>query len=196
MDKATLVTKDQQIRDRVAQALSQAKIPVTVVECDYVSETEEWQLVKVVIGTPLYDSEDPREVYSRVIKALQQAGLYEEVPMLRVSVLSPEDRVVKALAQEVKNRTEGNIHILAHDPKRPNHEKEYSVIYAPFAGPGGFIPARHITGLGELRKFLEESLHIKKTAVEEALLELARKGDTSIFNVQLTSRERKRLGLA
>ena len=196
MDKATLVTKDQQIRDRVVQALSQAKIPVTLVECDYVSEIEEWQLVKVVIGTPLHDSKGPREVYSRVIEALQQAGLYEEVPMLRVSVLSPSDRVVKALEQEVKNQTEGNIHILAHDRKRPNHEKEYSVIFAPFAGPGGAVPAKHITGLVALRKFLEESLHIRKTSVEEALLELARKGDTSIFNVQLTSREKKRLGLA
>ena len=196
MDKATLVTKDQEILNRVQQALHQAKIPATLVEWDYISEIEEWQLVRVVIGTPLYDSKGPVEAYSRVIKALQQAGFYEKVPMLRVSVLSPEDSVVKALAQEVKNRTEGSIHILAHEPKKLNHEKDYSVIFAPFAGTGGAIPAKHITGLAELRKFLEERLRIRKTLVEDALVELAREGDASILNVQLTSKERKQLGLA
>jgi len=192
MDKATLVTRDHQILGRVLEALSRAKIPVTLVDWNYDAEIEEWQLV---IGTSLYDSKGPLKTYSRIIEALQQAGIYEEVPMLRVSVLSPDARVVKALAQEVKDQTEGNIHILAHHGK-PSHEKDYSVIFAPFAGTGGAIPAKHITGLAELRKFLEERLHIRKTSVEEALLELARKGDTSIFNVQLTKRERKRLGLA
>ena len=193
MDKATLVTKDRLILDRVVQALSQAKIPVTLVDWNYVSEIEEWQLV---IGTPLYDSKGPLEAVSRVIEALQQAGIYKEVPLLRLSVLSPDDSVAKALKEEVKDRTEGNIHILAHDPKRPNHEKMYSVIFAPFVGPGGAVPAKHIAGLVELRKFLEERLHIRKTSVDEALLELARKGDASIFNVQLTNREAKNRGLA
>ena len=196
MDKAALVTGDEEILDRVVQALSQAKIPVTLVEWDYVSEKEEGQLAKLVIGTPLHDSKGPHEAYSRVIEALERAGFYADVPMLRVSVLSPEASVVKALEQEVKSRTEGNIHILSHGPKGPNYEKEFSVIFAPFAGPGGAVPAKRITSLVELRKFLEERLHIQKTSVEEALHELARKGHTSLFNVQLTNRQRKKLGLA
>jgi len=196
MDKATLVAKDPQILVLVVQALSQAKIPVTLIEWDYVSEIEEWQSVRLIIGTPWHDSKGPREAYSRVIEGFERAGIYEEVPMLRVSVLSPEDSIVKALAHEVKNRTEGSIHILAHDSNRPNHEKTYSVIFAPFTGRGGAVPAKQFTGLVKLRKFLEERLHIRKPWVEESLLELARKGDTSIFNVRLTSRERKRFGLA
>ena len=196
MDKTTLVREDHEILDRVVQALSRANIPVTLVEWDYVSETEEGQLAKLVIGTPLHDSKGPHEAYSRVIEALERAGFYEKVPMLRVSVLSPEASVVRALAQEVKNRTEGNIHILAYDPNQPDDKKEYSVIFAPFAGSGGAVPAKHLTGTPELRKFLEEHLHIRRSPVEEALLELGRKGHASIFNVQLTARERKRLGLA
>jgi hypothetical protein len=59
------------------------------------------------------------------------------------------------------------------------------------------VPAKRITGLGDLRRFLEERLHIGKTAVvEEALPELERKGSTSIFNVQLTNKTAKRFGLA
>ena len=193
MDKTALVTQDQETLNRILQALSRAKIPVSLVDWNYDSEIEEWQLV---IATPLYDSRGPREAVSRVIKSLEDAGIYQEVPIRRVSVLSPADSLVKTLKEEVKDLTEGNIHILAHDADRPNHAKEYSVIFAPFAGRGGFVPAKHITELAELRKFLEESLHIRRTLVEDVLLELARKGDTSIFNVQLTSKERKRLGLA
>ena len=58
------------------------------------------------------------------------------------------------------------------------------------------MPAKRITGLGELRKFLEERLHIRKTSVDDALAELARKETVSVFNVQLTNREARRLGLA
>ncbi|MBI4444053.1 MAG: hypothetical protein HY649_11860 [Acidobacteria bacterium] len=192
MDKATLVRSDLEIEGRVQEALSQAKIPVSLVALNYVSEIEEWQLV---IATPLYDSKGPHEAVSRIIRALQDAGIYQKVPMLRVSVLSPDDSVVKALEQEIKVRTEGSIHIVAHR-NEPNHEKVYAVIFSPYTGPGGAVPARRITGLAELRKFLVERLHIYKTSVDDALPELARKGSTSILNVQLTNREAKRLGLA
>src|SRR5438552_14939419 len=86
--------------------------------------------------------------------------------------------------------------LLGYDQNKPNHKKISSVIFAPFTEPGGAVPAQHFTGLGELRKFLEELLHIRKTSVGEALAELVRKGTTSIFNVQLTNREAKKLKLA
>ena len=193
MDKATLVKSDLEIEGRVLEALSRANIPVTLCDWNYVPEIEEWQLV---VATPLHDSKGPLEAYSRVIEALQSAGIYEDVPIRRVSVLSPNDNLVKTLEQDIKVRTEGAIHIIGHDHSKPKHEKVYSVIFAPFTGPGGAVPARHITGRGELSKFLEERLHIRKTSVEEALSELESKGSTSIFNVQLTNREAKRLGLA
>ena len=193
MDKATLVKSDLEIEGRVLEALSRANIPVTLCDWNYVPEIEEWQLV---VATPLHDSKGPLEAYSRVIGALQSAGIYEDVPIRRVSVLSPNDNLVKTLEQDIKVRKEGAIHIFGHDHSKPNHEKVYSVIFAPFTGSGGAVPARHITGRGDLSKFLEERLHIRKTSVEEALSELESKGSTSIFNVQLTNREAKRLGLA
>lgn len=192
MDKATLVTKDHQILGLVQEALSRAKIPVTLVDWNYVSEIEEWHLV---IATPLYDSKGPLAAVSRVIEALQRAGIYQEVPLLRLSVLSPNDAVVKALQRELKVRTEGTIAIVDMERDKLNHNKLYSVIFAPYTGPGGPVPARHLTGTEELRKFLEERLHIRKTAVEEALPELVRKGRVFIPNVQLTIKEAKRLGL-
>ena len=192
MDKATLVRSDLEIEGRILEALSRGKIPVTLVDWNYVSEIEEWQLV---IATPLYDSKGAHEAVSRVIKALQQAGIYEDVPIRRVSVLSPNDTLVKTLEQEVKVLTEGSIHIVGLDQNKPNHENVYVVIFSPYTGPGGAVPARHIKGLVELRRFLEVSLHIWTTSVDEALHKLARKGNASIPNVQLSKREAKRLGL-
>jgi len=194
MDKATLVRKDHQILGLVQEALSRAKIPVSLVHWYYDSEIKEQQLV---IGTPLHDSKGPREAASRVIEALENAGIYEEVPKFQVSVISPEDSVTPALEQEVKNRSEGNITVVEMTPAKPSAEKVYSVIFSPYAARGfNVIPARHITGLEELRRFLEERLHIRKTSVDEALTELARERRSFISNVQLTNREAKKLGLA
>ena len=194
MDKATLVRSDLEIEGRILEALSRGKIPVTLVDWNYVSEIEEWQLI---IATPWYDTKGPLEAVSRVIKSLQQADIYEDVPMRRVSVLSPNDTLVKTLEQEVKVLTEGSIHIVGLDHNKPNHEKVYAVIFSPYTGPDDkAVRAKHVTGLVELRRFLEVSLHIWTTSVDEALHKLARKGNTSIPNVQLSKRAAKRLGLA
>ncbi len=193
MDKATLVRSDLEIEGLILEALSRAKIPVTLVDWNYAPEVDEWQLV---VATPWYESKGPREANARIIKALQDAGIYEEVPMRRVYVLSPDDNLVRTLEEEVKVCKEGAIHIISHDDNKRNREKVYSVFFSPFTGPGGAVPAKRITGLGELRKFLEERLHIRKTSVDDALAELARKETVSVFNVQLTNREARRLGLA
>lgn len=193
MDKATLVRTDLEIEARILEALSRVEIPVTLVDWTYAPEVDEWQLI---IATPWYESKGPLDAYSQVIKALQDAGIYEAVPIRRVFVLSPDDDLVKALDKEVRTRTEGAVHIISHDRTKSTQERTYSVIFAPFTGPGGPVPARRLTSLDELRKFLEERLHIAKTSVDEALAELARKDTTSVFNVQLTNREAKRLGLA
>jgi hypothetical protein len=183
-----MVMNDLQIEGRVLAALSLAKIPITLCELNYVSGLSEWQLV---IATPLYDSKGPHEANSRVVKALQDAGFYEDVPIRRLFVKSPEDPFVKALEQETKLKREGTIHILG-DKKRGS----FAVIFAPFVGPGGAVPARHFSGKEKLRDFLENGLYLSRSSVDEVLSELERKGDASIFNVQLTRREVKKLGLA
>ena len=190
MDKATLVRTDLEIEGRVLVALSLAKIPVTLSHLNYVAQLDEWQLI---IATPWYDSKGPRETYSRVFKALQDAGIFEGIPTRRLFLKSPADPLVKALERDVKHKTEGSIHVLAD--RKPVHERRYTVIFAPYTGSGGAVPARRFVGSDKLRSFLEDDLYISRSSIDEALSELGRKGSASIFNVQLTRKELKRLAL-
>jgi hypothetical protein len=191
MDKATLVRSDLDIGARVMAALSKAKIPVTVYDWSYVPRLDEW---KLIIGTPWYDSKGPREAYTRVFAALQGAGIYQDVPLLRISLRSPQDPLVKALEREVKTETEGVIHIVNYSS--PGRGERYSVSFSPFAGSGGAVPSKIVSGIDELREFLEERLRIGRSSVEEALRELQYKNNASIFHVRLTNRQAKTLGLA
>ena len=190
MDKATLVRSDLETRGQIQSALSLAHIPVTLVEVDYIPQLDEWQ---IFVATPLYDSKGPAEANTRVIRALQSLGIYKNVPIRRVFVKSPSDPSIKALEAEVKVRTEGAIHILAI---HPDHGEQYSVIFAPFSGPGGAVPSRRFNSRDQLRRFLEGEIGISRSSVDEALNEIRQKASTSIFHVQLTRREAKRLGLA
>lgn len=165
----TLVKHDREVEGRVLEALSRARVPVKSVVWDYVQDIEEWQLF---VATPLYDSKGPLEALSRIIGALKSAGVYEDVNIRRVAVLSPNDNLAKTQEQKIMAGTEGAIHIVS-DQDKPDHEKVYSVIFAPFTGKGGFVPARHISGQGELRKFLADRLHIRKPLVDEAFVRAA-----------------------
>ncbi len=190
MDKTTLVRSDLETRGRIQNALSVAQIPVSLVEVDYIPQLGEWQ---IFVGTPLYDTKGPAEANARVIKALQTLGIYKDVPIRRVFVKSPSDPSIRALEAEVKGQTEGAIHILAI---QGNHAEPYSVIFAPFSGPGGTVPSRRFDSPDQLRAFLEDAVGIPPSSVEEALAEIGHKGSASILHVQLTRREAKRLGLA
>ena len=188
MDKASLVRSDREIEGLILQALSKAKVPITLCVWHYAEERAEWQLV---IATPWYDSKGPRTASFSVFKALEAAGVYKAVPLRRVSVRSPKDSTVKALEQEIKDLDEGAIHIVEISPKRL-----YSVIFSPYRGQGGAVPAKQMHGLDELRAFLEKNLHIARSSVDQSLADLSRKGNTSISSVQLTNRQAKRLRLA
>jgi hypothetical protein len=190
VDKTALVAKNElDLEGRILEALRRAKIPVTLFDSNFVPQLDQWQLV---VATPWYDSKGPRQTYARIIDALSQAGIYQDVPMRRLFVKSPEDPFVKALERELKFPREGSIHITAYKTQ----PRGYSVIFAPYTGPGGAVPSKHITSDDDLRDFLEKHLGIRTTVVTDALSELRRKGSTSIPNTQLTARKAKRLGLA
>jgi len=191
VDKATLVRSDLDIGGQVLIAIGRAKIPVTLCDWNYDPELSEWQLI---IATPWYDKRGPREANTRILSALQAAGIYSQVPLLRLFVRSPQDPIVKSLEREIKAQTEGTIHVVASMP--PDHSVQYSLIFAPFTGPGGAMPVKNVRGTERLREFLEESLYVARSDVEEALRELNRKGSASIFHVRLTRKEAKDLGLA
>jgi hypothetical protein len=191
VDKATLVRSDLEIEGRVLAALSLARIPVTLCDLNYVPQLDEWQ---VVIATPWHDTKGPRETYARVIKALQEAAIYDQVPIRRIFLKSPDDPLVKSLEREIMAKSEGAVHILAEN-RNANTERRYSVIFAPFAGPGGAVPSRRFVGEDSLRGFLENDLYISRSSIDEAISELHRKGSTSLFNVQLTRKELRKLRL-
>ncbi len=188
MAKETLVKSEVEIWGLTENALSRARIPVTLFDWNYVPQLDQWQLT---IATPWYDSRGPREANAKVISALQAEGIYSDVPMLKLFVRSPQDPVVKALERELRLKTEGAIHIV-----EDSSAARYRVVFSPFIGPGGAIPAKIIFGREELREFLEERLHIHKSQVDDALTDLNRKHSASVLPVHLTKREAKTLGLA
>lgn len=190
MDKATLVRSDLEIEGRILAALSEAKIPVTFCDLNYVEPLQEWQLV---IATPWYDSRGPRVSYDRVFQALQDAGVYEEAPIRRIFLKSPNDPLVKTLEREIEHRSEGTIH-LVHSRRAQGND--YMVTFSPYVGRGGAVPARRFRGIDDLRAFLEDDLYISRSSIDEALREMERKNSASIVNVQLTRKELKKLALA
>jgi hypothetical protein len=185
MDQASLVKTDRDVGAQVMEALSQKRIPVTLCEWNYVPQLEEWQLV---IATPWYDEKGPRTTYRALVDALQTIGVYERVPMRRVFIRSPDDPLVKTLQQEAKEQHQGFVHILQHG-------SEYSIIFAPIHGPGGFVAARRFSSPDDLKHFLTDDLHLGQSSIDEALDETRRSGAGSIYPVMMTARQAKKLGL-
>ena len=190
MDKETLVTSDIEIEGAVVAALSRAQIPVTAVDWNWVPQLDEWQLIVV---TSLHDTKGPHQTYTRIIAALSEAGVYQNVPIRRLFVKSPEDPIAKKLIQELKITGEGSIHIIRvvmHDGRQ-----QYSVVFAPYSGTGGAIPSVRLTDDKKLRDFLGKRIGVASYLIDQAFTQLATKGSASIFNVRLSLRRAKILKL-
>jgi hypothetical protein len=211
---AALVDKSNiDLGRRVIAALSRAGIPVAVGLWAFTSEAEEWRLT---IATPLVDELGPLAAYGKVRKALQKAAVEDEFPLRRIFLRSPKDRVLRSLQREsralgnlghedyrmVNASIEGSfvedaylytgfLDILRESPPGTSPEK-YLVIYTP--GTGGSAPLVRVRALDRLRELLERKKG--REATDNALRELAEKGDAVIPNVQIRPAELKRLGLA
>ncbi len=172
------------------EALSRSSMPVSFFDWYYVPQLDEWQLV---IATPWYDRKGPRDTWSALVDALQKADVYKQVPTRRVFLKSPDDPLVKALEQEARQEKQGFVHLLREGSATRAHE--YSVIFAPITGGGGPVPAKHLATEKDLASFLTDRLGLRKSAVEDALIEARRKGTSSIFPVHLSVRELKKAGL-
>ena len=192
MDKEALVGRlDREAEGLVLAALSHASIPISLVEWNYVPQLGESQLI---IATSLFDSRGPHEANSRVLTALSQAGIYQDMPIRRIFVKSPNDPTVKALERELRSRTDGSIHVLHF--VTVNNVPEYSVVFSPYAGGGGAVPSRTLVGTEDLRDFLDNDLDIPPATTNEAIEQLRKTKKAFIPNVQLTARKAKRLRLA
>ena len=214
MATATLVNSDIEIGRRIVGARSRASIPVSVYLWAFIPQLEEWQFV---IATPLVDTKGPLAAYGEVNKALQREGVFEDVPLRRIFLRSPHDRVLRSLERESRTVPQeafrvvnepiagsfvedaylytGSVHIVQLENSRGIVPNRYFVIYAPYSGPGGAVPSVKLDGTEGVREFLTSRLHIDELVVDAALKELPTKGSTSIPNVQLRTPELKRLGL-
>jgi hypothetical protein len=191
MDQATLVNRDLNVGARVMEALSRTKIPITLCKWIYLPELEEWHLV---VASPWYDTKGPLKTSGAVIDALERAGIYKQVPIRRVRFMGPDDPLVKALQQQVRQQRDGFVHILKQ--ARPKNGDQYSLIFAPIAGPGGVLPARRFSTLDDLRLFLAQDLHLRSGSIEDAIDEMKRTGVSSVHPVELATRHARKLGLA
>lgn len=213
MATSVLVDRDLGIGRRVLSALARAHIPVTVAFWAYVPQATEWQLF---IGTPLVDSKGHKSAYQQVLRTLQSEGFNGGLPWRRIFLRSPKDSVLKVLEKKSKAASaevftlindeiggrfvedvylySGFIHI-AH-LRGTVSPPVYSVMFAPYNGPGGIVPSREIKGNEDLREFLRNRVHVDQESLNSALDTMAAYGSVSIPNIQLKHGDLKRLGLA
>ena len=188
MDKEALVSRSDRIAEgRIVDAISRAKIKITLVEWIFVPQLGEWQLV---IATPLYDTLGPSGATRRIVDVLVQNDAYRDAPMRRVTIRSPSDPLVQSLEAEKAFAVEGVLHITKHKPEK------YSVIFTPFRGPGGAVPARRFDSTSDLHTFLEKEIKISSFGASNLLQQLAAATSALIPNVVFTPRKLKNLGLA
>lgn len=214
MATATLVNSDIEIGRRIVGALTRAAIPVRVYLWAFVPQLQEWQFM---IATSLVDTKGPLAAYREVNKALQKEGVFEEVPLRRIFLKSPRDPVLRSLERQSRAVPQesfrivneqiagsfvedaylytGSIHVVQSENTRGTIPGRYTLIYAPYSGPGGAVPSIRIDGLESLKEFLIERLRIDEFAADTALRELSSKGSASIPNVLLGAQDLKRLGL-
>ena len=212
MATAALVNRDIEIGRRIVAALTRANVPVTVYLWALVSE--EWLFI---IATPLVDSRGPLAAYDQVNRALQRAGVLADVPRQMIFLMSPNDPELRVLEKQSKAMPQeafrvvnasiagrfvedaylytGSIHIVQLENSRGIVPRKYSVIYAPYSGPGGAVPSLEFDGIESVREFLTSKLHIDRFAADVTLKELSERRSVSIPNVQLKTQELRRLGL-
>jgi hypothetical protein len=212
MATATLVNHDIEIGRRIVAALTRASIPVTVYLWAFIPQLQEWQFM---VATPLVDTKGPLAAYGEVNRALQKDGVFDDIPLSRIFLKSPSDKVLKSLEKEsrvvpqetfrvVNDQIAGNFvedaylyrgFIQINKLQRRTNAEAYSVFYAPYEGPGGIVPDRKFQGIDQLRDFLKDSLHLSDAGIESALRDLAKRGNSTLPNVELRSKELRRLGL-
>src|SRR5208282_4197527 len=182
MATATLVNNDIEIGRRIVAALTRASIPVTVYLWAFIPQLQEWQFM---VATPLVDTKGPLAAYGEVNKALQKEGLFDDVPLRRIFLRSPNDRVLKSLEREsravpqeafrvVNEQIAGNfvedayvysgsVDITESENFPIGSPSAYYVTFAPYSGPGEATYL--VTGLDHLRGLLSR-LHVKNDVAE------------------------------
>ena len=210
MDKAALVDHDLRIGNHVISLLAGNGVAVQEAFWVYVSQVEEWRLV---VSSPFVDQKGTRQTYIAVSNILNKSPLISEIPVRRISVLSPRDPVLHRLkdtlgipagpafspsgriGQYVLDEAfmyGGSLHVF--QSRRRDGTLLFHVTYAPFKGPGGAIPVLTFVGDQELRDFLSKKIGIREREITKAREELQLAG-TFDFPIHLRTGDLRRLGL-
>jgi len=190
MDKTTLVDKDVRIGSDIIALLTAAGIPVDNAFWIYAPQIDEWRLI---LASPKVKSLGVRDSYLAMSNVLHGSPLLKEIPLRRISLLSPDDEAVRRMRDLENYDYEGALRVVRFS--RANRPPSFHVTFAPYKGPGGAVPSIAFDGNSELEKFLRAQIGIEEDDVRAALRSLEMRGSYSFPNVQLTRAQLRRLRL-
>lgn len=215
MATSALVERDVELGRKLLAALALSRVPVTAAFWGRTEEANKWGIFVV---TPLVDLKGRSAAYRDVLGALEKNKVFSDIPWMRIFVVSPRSPASKSITgrnstipfetmgtlnADVGERFvedaylySGSIHVVEVQKPTPNAQGRYSVVYAPYSGPGGAAKPRVFDGIEALSRFLEEEVRIDNSNVSDAISQLRKLGWASIPNVILRSPDLKRLRLS
>lgn len=210
MDKAALVDEDVRRGHDVIALLASAGMPVNDAFWIYQTPIEEWRLV---LASPWVDEKGIKTSYLALSNALHKSPMVRQLPIRRISLLSPTDPLVKTARSSVHRPDQtgtlyfrtynhdveglywysGALHVVRSEGRggRP----VYHITFAPYRGPGGAVPALEFAGDEALSQFLTDRVHIDADRVRSAIRELQVRGSYSFPEIQLQTKDLRRFGL-
>jgi hypothetical protein len=194
VDKAALVDHDLRIGSHVISLLAANGIPVQDAFWVYLPQVEEWRLI---LSSPFVNQKGTRQTYVALSNILNKSPLISEIPVRRISVLSPSDpalqRIRSGLGLDEAFIYEGSLHVF--QSRRKDGTSLYHVTFAPYSGPGGAIPVLNFAGEDELSDFLINKVGIRRHDVVRAQEELRLRGTSNFPMVHLRTGDLRRFGL-
>jgi hypothetical protein len=96
-----LDSRDIELGRQVTDALELTNLPVEGSLWFQRADSEEWRLV---LATPLVDTQGPQAAYSKFYRAIKRLNLEHELPLWRVTVVSPKEPLIMSLRSALKPR--------------------------------------------------------------------------------------------
>ena len=195
MDQTTLVEKDIRIGNDIIGLLTAAGIPVVDAFWAYMPEIEEWRLI---LTSPKVRQIGVRNAYMALSRALHNSRLAEEIPLRRLSLLSPKDQLVRNIRTRLSYSYEGSLHIVQSSSatrRVGTHTDTYMVTFAPHNAAGGAIPMVSLDGEVTLRRFLVDQAGVDAREADRAIEQVGLRGSFSFPNLKLNTSDLRRLRL-
>ncbi|HUT45712.1 MAG TPA: hypothetical protein VMX36_05470 [Sedimentisphaerales bacterium] len=99
MDKPTLVDADMKAGEVLLSKLDEIEFNVKAALWFYVQDSEEWRLI---IASPIVDKDGQKKAYETVQSQLQELNGRYELSLRNISLVSPGDKLIKALKSVFK----------------------------------------------------------------------------------------------